>query len=34
MQGHNQNNTGYNLLDKVDYVMDRQGNIIKSVILD
>jgi len=33
MQGHDQNNTGYNLFDKADYVMDRQGNI-KSVILD
>jgi hypothetical protein len=33
MQGNNQNHSSYNLLDKADYVMDRQGNI-KSVILD
>ena len=33
MQGNDLNNTCHNLLDKADYVMDRQGNI-KSVILD
>ena len=33
MHGNDQNNTSHNLLDKADYVTDRQGNI-KSVILD
>lgn len=33
MQGNDQKNTSHNLLDKADFVMDRQGNI-KSVILD